>query len=78
MLLSARRTLFFIKFSTSWEKHSKEQRREALPPYLRHVDGPYRQRLEAEYRPVFVLLSPLEEDVQVVAFTLQEMRVLER
>jgi hypothetical protein len=46
--------------------------------YLSHVDGPARQRLEAQDRPVFVAFPPLQHHVQLVAISLEEVRVLKQ
>lgn len=46
--------------------------------HLGHVDGARRQRLVAQDGPVFVPLSPLQHNLELVAFSFQEMRVLQR
>ncbi len=44
--------------------------------HLGHVDGADGQRLEAEDRPVLVLLPALQHHVQLIALALQKVRVL--
>lgn len=46
--------------------------------HLGHVDGAGRQRFVAQDGSVFVALSPLQHDLELVAFSLQEVRVLQR
>lgn len=45
--------------------------------HLSHVDGAYGQRLVAQDCPVFVPLPALQHDLKLVAFSLQEVRVLQ-
>ena len=45
--------------------------------YLRHIDGPHCQSLEAKNCAIFVLFPSLEHYMQLVALALQKMRVLE-
>lgn len=44
--------------------------------YLGHVDGAGCQGLVAQDGPVLVPLAPLQHDLQLVAFSFQEVRVL--
>lgn len=52
-------------------------RRARRPPHLGHADGTHGQRLVAQDGPVFVALPPLQHDLQLVAFSLQEVGVLQ-
>lgn len=45
--------------------------------YLGHVDGACGQGLVAQDGPVLVPLAPLQHDLQLVAFSFQEVRVLD-
>lgn len=44
--------------------------------YLSHVDGAHGQRLVAQNGSVLVPLPPLQHDLKLIAFPLQEVRVL--
>lgn len=59
---------------------SEEPRRSLGLPgllwYLGHVDGAGCQGLVAQDGPVLVPLAPLQHDLQLVAFSFQEVRVL--
>lgn len=48
------------------------------PAHLGHVDGARRQRFVAQDRSVFVPFPPLQHDLELVAFSFQEVRVLQR
>lgn len=57
---------------------ARQEAREAAcrRPHLSHVDGAGRQRLVAQDGPVLVSLPPLQHDLKLVAFSLQEVGVL--